>query len=252
MSLVPRRNLSPFAVFCELARGNASSFSKFRRQLADASWIKSAKYVGQTDVRVGDARNALENWGDAARFDILMTSPPYGDNLTTVTYGQNAYLPLHWIDFRDIDATADLTMLRTTHEIDRRSLGGASGDKVWEEAKLLEASPRLKRFADELPSKPDDGRRRLVRFYQDFGASLDSILRVMKPDSYMIWTVGNRSIAGQQVPTDLVLGELLEGLNCKVIATLARRIHHKRMPDRNASSATMREEKILVVRKVEI
>lgn len=124
------------------------------------------------------------------------------------------------------------------------------GENVWTEEKLLTASPRLKRFADGLPAKPKDGRARLIRFYRDFGTSLDSILSVMKPDSYMIWTVGNRNIAGQQVPTDLVLGELFECLKCKVVTSLTRQIHHKRMPDRNASSATIREEKILLVRKV--
>ncbi|MGH6781423.1 MAG: hypothetical protein ACREB5_04900, partial [Sphingomonadaceae bacterium] len=248
---IARRTLSPIEVFRDLARENAASFSTFRRRLNEAKQIKSSTYVGETDIRVGDTRQALDYWGDAAPFDLLMTSPPYGDNLTTVTYGQHSYLPLHWIDFNDIDPAADIATLRTTQEIDRRSVGGASGDAAWEEEKLLEASPRLRRFADGLPPKPDDGRSRLVRFYRDFGASLDSILRVMKPDSYMIWTVGNRNIAGQQVPTDLVLGELLEGLNCKVVTTLTRRIHHKRMPDRNASSATMREEKILLVRKGE-
>lgn len=248
---IAKRALSPIAVFRDLARENAASFSTFRRRLGEAKQIKSSKYVGETEVRVGDTRQALDYWGDAAPFDLLMTSPPYGDNLTTVTYGQHSYLPLHWIDFKDIDPAADTATLRTTQEIDRRSLGGAAGDAAWAEAKLLDASPRLKRFADGLPHKPDDGRSRLLRFYRDFGASLDSSLGVMKPDSYMIWTVGNRNIAGRQVPTDLVLGELLEGLNCKVVTTLTRRIHHKRMPDRNASSATMREEKILLVRKGE-
>lgn len=248
---IAKRALSPVAVFRNLAQENASSFSSFRRRLTEAKKIKSSRYIGASDVRVGDTRQALDYWGDSAPFDLLMTSPPYGDNQTTVTYGQHSYLPLHWIDFKDIDPAADIATLRTTQEIDRRSLGGASGVGGWEEAKLLEASPRLKRFADALPSKPDDGRSRLLRFYRDFGASLDSILDVMKPDSYLIWTVGNRNIAGQQVPTDLVLSELLEGLNCKLVTTLSRRIHHKRMPDRNASSATMREEKILLVRKGE-
>lgn len=247
---IAKRALSPIAVFGDLARENASSFSNFRRRLAEAKQIKSSKYMGEVEIRVGDTREASSDWGNAAPFDLLMTSPPYGDNLTTVTYGQHSYLPLHWIDFSDIDPAADIATLRTTHEIDRRSLGGVAGDTAWDEAKLLEASPRLKHFADGLPSKPDDGRSRLIRFYRDFGASLDSILEVMKPDSYMIWTVGNRNIAGKQVPTDLVLGELFEGLNCKVVTVLARRIHHKRMPDRNASSATMREEKILMIRKV--
>jgi hypothetical protein len=246
---IARRSLSPISIFRDLARENASSFFKFRRRLSELGHLKRAKYIQETDVRIGDTRAALSCWGEALPFDLLMTSPPYGDNQTTVTYGQHSYLPLQWIDFSDIDPAADAGALRTTSELDRRSLGGAAADGVWTEDKLLEASPRLKRFADELPTAPFDGRQRLLRFYRDFGASLDSIVAVMRPTGYMVWTVGNRNIAGKQVPTDLVLSDLIEGLNCKVVTTLARRIHHKRMPDRNASSATMREEKILLVRK---
>lgn len=249
-SEIAKRTLSPIVVFRDVARANAASFSAFRCRLDESKHLKSAKYVAETDVRIGDTRSAHNNWGDAAPFDLLMTSPPYGDNMTTVPYGQHSYLPLHWIDFNDIDPAADISTLRTTHEIDRRSLGGAAGNQEWTEEKLLAASPQLKRFADELPAKPEDGRTRLIRFYKDFGASIDGILNVMKPNSYMIWTVGNRNIAGRQVPTDLVLGELVEGLKCKVVTTLTRQIHHKRMPDRNASSATMREEKILLIRKI--
>jgi len=248
---IAKRAPSPISVFRELARQNASSFSAFRRRLNEQRQIKSGRYVAKTEVRFGDTRDTLDCWGQDAPFDLLMTSPPYGDNLTTVTYGQHSYLPLHWIDFEDIDPSADPTMLRTTHEIDRRSLGGTIGEKVWTEEKLLDSSPQLKTFADALPARPSDGRTRLLRFYRDFGASLDSILGVVKPNSYMIWTVGNRNIAGKQVPTDLVLSELAEGLGCKVVTTLTRRIHHKRMPDRNASSSTMREEKILLIRKNE-
>jgi hypothetical protein len=189
---ISKRELSPISIFRDLARENAASFSTFRRRLKEEKQIKSGRYSADTDVRLGDTRNALDYWGDAAPFDLLMTSPPYGDNLTTVTYGQHSYLPLHWIDFHDIDPAADTSALRTTQEIDRRSLGGAVGEGAWTEEKLLEASPRLKHFADKLPAKPEDGRIRLVRFYRDFGASLVSILNVMKPDSYMIWTVGKR------------------------------------------------------------
>ncbi len=246
---IERRVPSPIQTFRDLARENASSFFKFRRRLTQGGQVKGAKYVSETDVRVGDSRTAVEAWGKAAPFDLVMTSPPYGDNLTTVTYGQHSYLPLQWIDFADIDPAADQAMLRTTQELDRRSLGGSAKEGVWSEAELFEASPRLKRFADDLPDKPSDGRQRLVRFYRDFGTGLDSIVGIVKADGYMIWTVGNRNIAGQQVPTDMVLADLLERANCKVVTTLTRQIHHKRMPDRNASSATMREEKILLVRK---
>ena len=57
-------------------------------------------------------------------FNLLVTSPPYGDNQTTVTYGQFSYLPLQWIPFEDIDESIELDYLKTTQEIDSKSLGG--------------------------------------------------------------------------------------------------------------------------------
>ena len=35
-------------------------------------------------------------------YDLLVTSPPYGDNRTTVPYGQHAFLPLQWVELSDI------------------------------------------------------------------------------------------------------------------------------------------------------
>ena len=247
---VAKRALSPIAVFRDVGRVSAESFAEFRRELRQRERVKSGKYNGKVDVRIGDARDLGEEWDDG-KFDLIMTSPPYGDNLTTVTYGQHSYLPLHWIDFDDIDARADIESLRTTHEIDRRSLGGSAEGVSWSEEQLLAASRALAQYADTLPAEPEDGRKRLMRFYGDFAASLESIIRLAKPSAHMVWTVGNRNIGGKQVPTDLILTDLLLDGGCVVLTTLSRKIHHKRMPDRNASSATMREERILLVRKLE-
>lgn len=247
---VAKRRLSPIAIFREVGQVSAESFADFRRELRQRDWIKSGRYRGKSDVRIGDTRVLEGFWGDGA-FDLIMTSPPYGDNLTTVTYGQHSYLPLHWIDFADIDEHADPGTLKTTHEIDRRSLGGLVHETSWTEEQLLAASPGLKACADRLPASPADGRKRLIRFYSDFAASLVSIAALAKLNGYMVWTVGNRNIGGSQVPTDRVLTELLEDQGCMVLKTLTRTIHHKRMPDRNATSATMREEKILLARKLE-
>lgn len=247
---IAKRTLSPIALFREIGAINADSFAEFRRELRQRDEVRSGKYIGVTDVRIGDTCDVKGGWGDET-FDLIMTSPPYGDNLTTVTYGQHSYLPLHWIDFKDIDSCVDLTALRTTQEIDRRSLGGSSHRLSWSEQRLLDSSPTLRNFADNLPAVPEDGRKRLLRFYRDFAASLVSVVSVAKPNAYMVWTVGNRTIGGNQVPTDHVLKELLGERGCKTLTTLTRKIHHKRMPDRNASSATMREEMILLVRKLE-
>jgi hypothetical protein len=247
---IAKRVLSPIKVFGEIGQVNADSFAEFRGELRKRKFIKSGRYGAKVDVKVGDTRDALEGWANQS-FDLIMTSPPYGDNMTTVTYGQHSYLPLHWIDFEDIDSGADLDTLRTTQEIDRRSLGGRLCDKGWAEERVLDTSPTLRRCADNLPTIPADGRVRLLRFYADFAAGLARIAELAKPNAYMVWTVGNRNIGGQEVPTDLILSELLAQQSCTVLKALTRTIHHKRMPDRNKSSVTMRKEQILLVRKLE-
>lgn len=246
---IAKRKLSPISLFLDIGKVNAESFAEFRSELRRRSQIKSGKYVGRAVVNIGDTREVSSGFC-AEPFDLIMTSPPYGDNLTTVTYGQHSYLPLHWIDYDDIDSGADRETLRTTHEIDRRSLGGTLHKRSWSEERLLASSSTLKDFAHNLPNSPVDGKKRLLRFYSDFAASLMSIASVAKANAYMVWTVGNRNIGGKQVPTNIILQELLEQQGCSVLKTMTRTIHHKRMPDRNASSATMREEKILLVRKL--
>lgn len=247
---IEKRNLSPIKVFQDLSIQNTDSFAEFRGKLRALNTVRNCRYQSPTHVAHADTREEMsELWSAVAPFDLLMTSPPYGDNHTTVTYGQHSYLPLNWIDLADIDDVVDVGALRTTQEIDRRSLGGRPLSDGVAELDLLAASPALRRFADSLPSKPADGRARLLRFYVDFQRSLGSIVDLMRLNSYMIWTVGNRNIASKQVPTDVILRELTEALGCHVVTTLSRKIHHKRMPARNASSATMKEEKILLIRK---
>lgn len=59
---------------------------------------------------LGDAKDKLPK---KYKFDVILTSPPYGDNHTTVTYGQYSYLPLSWIDLKDIDSNASSKYLET-------------------------------------------------------------------------------------------------------------------------------------------
>ena len=103
---------------------------------------KDGYYRGEVSIRLGDSRVSNAETGP---HDLVVTSPPYGDNTSTVPYGQYSYLPLQWIDLEDIDAEAHADCLRTTYEIDRRSLGGSRknalvGDRttVGDQSKLQE------------------------------------------------------------------------------------------------------------------
>lgn len=246
---IERRVLSPISMFREIGERSIKSLLAFRHSLGENNLLKKGRYVSETHVQLADIRTDLsQDWNQQKPFDLLMTSPPYGDNRTTVTYGQHSYLPLNWIDFADIDPRVDLGALRSTAEIDARSLGGRLRKIPDALDALFEASPSLKKISEKLPLAPNDARTRLLSFYADFSESLNSISSLLATNAYMVWTVGNRSLAGNLVPTDEILGELLEARGCAILTCLSRQIHHKRMPSRNDSTSTMREEKIVVAR----
>ena len=194
------------------------------------------------------AFNALEA---GKKYDLLVTSPPYGDNLTTVPYGQHSYLALNWIDLADIDPKIDASLLNTTHEIDRRSLGGSVDQKqIGEIVNALSAqSVTLGAVVDQLAESTVKGAvKRIVAFYNDLDKCLDNILPVMNPNAYMCWTVANRRVSNVEIPIHTVLTELLACRNVKLVATIDRTIHHKRMPSRNRTADTMKLERILIFR----
>jgi hypothetical protein len=64
-----------------------------------------------------------------------------------------------------------------------------------------------------------------------------------------VWVLGNRRVAGMQVPLDCILRELLENHGAKLVVKLSRRIPSKRMALKNNIAKTMSAESILVMRK---
>ena len=203
-------------------------------------------YRGDVSIRLRDSVTAIPS---PDPHDLLVTSPPYGDNTSTVPYGQYSYLPLHWIDLHDIDPDADCRCLRSTHEIDAKSLGGSRKDAVHEVQRLLNVSPSLRQTLRRLEPLPPDRRGRVAAFCRDLDSSLRVILTALRPSAYMIWTVGNRRVGGEPVPTDAILQELLAARGAHLVTRIERMIPSKRMATRNSIASTMRREVILLFRR---
>jgi DNA methylase len=117
------REVNPIDTFEEVLKGNLQSLDTLTEELLEQNHIYNGHYEGTVDVEHHDARKKRPN--GTTVYDLLVTSPPYGDNVTTVPYGQHAFLPLQWIELSDIDEAITSEYLKTTHEIDARSLGEA-------------------------------------------------------------------------------------------------------------------------------
>lgn len=241
------RTVDPIGVFAAVVEANLERYQSLSDKLRKKNRTERGHYLGDVQIDLVDARSPVARNGTL--YDVVVTSPPYGDNATTVPYGQYSYLPLQWIDLADIGDDVNVEFLRTTHEIDRRSLGGSRRVPSESLEGVLKASPALGRLLKRLQEEPPDRAGRVSAFIRDLGACLDTIDAMLKPGGVMVWVLGNRRVAGRIVPLDNILKELLASRNFVLVTTIKRRIPSKRMAHRNSVAKTMLSESILVIRK---
>ena len=168
------RRIRPVAeVFSETLARNLGELRRFRAELGQSGRLTDGRYNGTVGVRLGDSRHSV-----GGLHDVVLTSPPYGDNASTVPYGQASFLALAWIAPEDISPDMPGDILDSTLRIDHRSLGGSLPRRGWRvyAADALAASPTLRVFLESLSSQPPDRPQRIATFVADLAATLDPIV----------------------------------------------------------------------------
>lgn len=176
--------------------------------------------------------------------DIILTSPPYGDSKTTVAYGQFSRLSLQWLDF-DYD--------NEIRNIDKISLGGIKLKSLEHELD----SPTLDSVIHQIKEVGNGRANDVLSFYVDFNKCVHEFERVMKKDGILCFVVGNRTVNGINIPTDVIISELFQSIGSyEHIRTIVRNIPSKRMPKANSPSnkvgvlsTTMNHEYIVILQK---
>jgi hypothetical protein len=242
-----KNHRSPFKVFDDVLFKNLSKLRSFQKSLTSAGRLLENNYQGKIELILGDSSS--ENYRpQSADVDVLMTSPPYGDNRTTVPYGQFSYLPLQWIDGQDIDPSYDSAILKSTCQIDSMSLGGSLKDIDNKATFLQGISPTLDKVVSELKDAPKDKLAKVVGFCHDFYRAVDNFMYQMKPNTLLVWTLGNRNVHHMVIPFDEIVQDILCAKGCRLISKFERSIYSKRMAPRNGTSKTICKETILIFR----
>lgn len=200
-------------------------------------------YTGKVETLIGDSRNLLGS--NENKYDLIMTSPPYGDNATTIPYGQYSYLPLMWIDVEDICPGIESQLLENTRAIDSNSLGGSLKNYREKLDFLCDNYLAAREFANDLGSD-QFGLKRFCSFFSDLDQVVERIGTSTTPGGYHSWTVGNRRISGKSVPMLELLVEMLSKRGVNPIVAISREIPQKKMAPRNSIAMTMAQESILI------
>ncbi|OQP57612.1 hypothetical protein A4R26_24065 [Niastella populi] len=244
---IRKRKIACIKSFETISKRSIKSLTTFCEVLKQNGFIKNGKYSKSLEIAWADTKKEIKT---KRTFNLLITSPPYGDNQSTVTYGQFSYLPLQWIPLEDIDESITFDYLRSTLAIDTESLGGTTNKSQKEMDEIVyNKSKTLKKFINQFEGVERRRADKITRFIYDLDSSINNMLPKLSKDSYMVWTIGNRNVNKKEVKNDIILSELMDSNGISLFTDLERDILSKRMPGKNNISNTMSKEKILIFKK---
>lgn len=178
---------------------------------------------GHVSVARADARRLGSPSEAGKKFDVIITSPPYGDSQTTIQYGAASALCLEVVS--RIDGFHDWFALG--RDIDQHCLGGARNSA---ETKQPEALSSLRPYW--AGSQSGNGYARVSRFLHDLGVICGGFRRVLAPGGRIAIVVGRRSVGGYRVKLDEFLIDQLETQGLHHLKTTRRSLQGKRLPRR--------------------
>lgn len=208
-------------------------------------FLPSFVQYNKKSLYIGKAEEILSEFADGT-VDLICTSPPYGDNSTTVTYGQYSMLPLYWIDKSDL-GKFDKQLIANYSSIDSNSLGGNQRVRSNFESSVL----------NDFLSRIDDKKQNKVKnFVLDYLNVMTELVRVLKVEKYIVLTLGDRRVDNRVVPLSTITTEYLESNGFILEKAITRNIPKKRMPRKVSkvggdSVESMNQEHVLILKKVE-
>jgi len=180
-------------------------------------------------------------------YDLIITSPPYGDSRTTVAYGEYSRLSMQWLDIFELTEKEIMS-------VDRTLMGGQKYRNGFE---YTVKSSVLRDILDRIKDVDLERAGDVFSFYNDLEQSIAAIAEKTKKDGYQFWVVANRTVKGEVIPTDKIIEEIAQHYDLQYVYTIDRNIVNKVMPSANSptnevgkTSSTMTVEHIVVLRKL--
>ncbi|MHA1143323.1 MAG: TRM11 family SAM-dependent methyltransferase [Candidatus Helarchaeota archaeon] len=164
--------------------------------------------------------------------NLIMTSPPYGEERSTIGYSRWTKFFLYWLDYTQENVLSWR----------KKTLGGKGRNES-----SLESATLNKNLT--ILERKDVKHRKIVRsFFHDYSDCLKKMASLLETDSYCCIVCGNRRVAGVYFPMDKITAELaspdfiLETLHHRDIPT-------KTIPWEGISGKTMKRENIIILKR---
>ncbi len=172
-------------------------------------------------------------------YDVVLTSPPYGDSKTTVAYGQFSLFANEWMG------------IKYARGIDTMLMGGRPAKDGYERGIITD-------YINEIAKQSKTRSLEVSSFYLDLENSIRDVAGSIRKGGKTIYVVGNRRVKNIQLPTDQFIAEKFEENGFRHLFTYERLLGNKVMPLKNSPTnkvgqrvSTMTNEYIVVCEKVQ-
>lgn len=218
-----KHNPDPFKIFNEQLKEGVKRIEEFSKLIPNNVKAK---------VLLGDARSLPLNDEEA---DIVVTSPPYGEESHTMSYTRFAKLSLYWLGYTS----------RQIKEIEKCSLGGTK----FEPYSLSEFPEFIQKLYEKVRNKNKKRATEMLYFLSDYARSLKEIKRVLVKGGYACVVIGDRSVAGIPIPNGLITVHMGEQIGLKHMQSFTRTIPKKVLPRRDYKVELINKENIVILKK---
>jgi tRNA G10 N-methylase Trm11 len=222
-----------------------SAWKAFERRVRQFSsdLQKLPPLIGEARFYLGDAKrvNRIRRLAHLPKFDLVLTSPPYGDSRTTVSYGGVSSLCLGVL--QHVGGIPAPFVSQSV--LDGRCLGGTTGKKSGFESAMS---------AYWHGGKQNPAQTRVRSFLADLEACCSQIACVLSHEGRAVFVVSRRSVGGRRLYMDLFLCEKMREYGFELEWSRERKLACKNTPlivDSCGAGAecvrtrTMRDEVIL-------
>jgi len=194
---------------------NPDVISIYLKKFEDTIYLYSNFYYPKLDekVKVNVKYSAFQPKDDY--FDVVLTSPPYGDSRTTVAYGQFSTLSNEWLG------------IDYARKIDGMLMGGTKPKKNIQNGIIAD-------YISEINKVDNKRALEVSAFYNDLESSIQRIAKSVHKGGKSIYVVGNRTVKNVQLPTDQFIAEKFEQNGFKHLVTYERALSNKSMPSKNS------------------
>ncbi len=186
-------------------------FSKLKKTIEIYKYIYYPKLRENTNITVEYKKFEPKT----GYFDVVLTSPPYGDSKTTVAYGQFSNFANEWLD------------INYARKIDSMLMGGKVDNKIYNEGIISD-------YIKEIHKNNKKRSHEVSAFYRDLEYSIGKVSKSVKKNGFAIYLVGNRTVKNVKLPTDQFVAEKFEDNGFKHLITYERLLSNKTMPTKNS------------------